>query len=94
MISCYLPCPRCGNRIINRLQYYDICACQIPTMIAEEPASERESRWLHTAKRLYEKRRYDEGDAVVEAVLIDRPASKAAQELLRKYQGREMLHVS
>ena len=88
-MSGYVPCPRCGSRIINRLQYYEICACQIPKMITEEPAIERELRWLHTAKRLYEKRRYNDGDAVVEAVLLDHPTSKEAQEMLWKYQGRE-----
>ena len=86
-MSRYLPCPRCGSRIVNRLQYYDICACQIPTMIAEEPASEREKRWLNTATRLYKKMRYVDALVLVEAILMDRPTSKVAQDLL--WQLRE-----
>ena len=86
-MSRYLPCPRCGSRIVNRLQYYDICACQIPTMIADEPASEREKRWLNTATRLYKKMRYVDAVVLVEAILMDHPTSKAAQDLL--WQLRE-----
>ena len=56
-------------------------------MIAEEPASEREKRWLNTATRLYKKMRYVDALVLVEAILMDRPTSKVAQDLL--WQLRE-----
>ena len=87
-MSQYLPCPQCGSRILNRLQHYDMCACQIPSMIKEEPISEREKRWLCTAQRLFEKGRVDEGKNLVEAVLMDNPSSKRAQDMQWQYQGQ------
>lgn len=85
----YQPCPRCGSRILNRLQYYDICACQIHKLLEEEPASEREARWLKQARRLKNQGCFSEARSIAEAVLMDHPTSEAAQELLGQYEHIE-----
>ena len=87
-MSEYLHCPRCGSRIINRLQYYELCACQIHNLLNEEPASEREVRWLHQARRLNNAMRFAEGKAIVQAILQDNPKCKEAQEMLWQYQNQ------
>ena len=82
----YLPCPRCGSRILNKLQHYNLCACQIPSMIKEEPISEREARWLKTVRSCYKYGRDEEGRAILEAILLEHPTSQEAQEMLWRYE--------
>ena len=81
-MSEYQPCPRCGSRILNRLQYYDLCACQIHNLLVEEPASEREVRWMKQARRLKNRGCVSEARSIAVAVLMDHPTSEEAQEFL------------
>ena len=109
----YLPCPRCGSRIINRFQYYDICGCQVRGGLdALSPAEQemiksvmptisflnvpydgspqgREARWLQIAEQHLAAGRSAEGEAVLEAVLLDHPRSEAAIEMLKDYNGEK-----
>ena len=49
----------------------------------------REARWLREAERYFVEGQIDEGDAVLEAVLLDHPRSEAAKEMLRYYHGQK-----
>lgn len=87
-MSQYLPCSRCGSRVINKLQYYDLCGCQVSGMLEEQTAFEREARWLHEACKLNGKGQIAEGKALVEAILLDHPKSEAALKLLWQFHDR------